>query len=273
MKKAILFFCLAAFTSRAQTQWLVPDDGQARLRSMLSALTNSGRVLDVQVYLPDDGDRANDLSQWMETLVKRTGHNWLEPHLGVDQGRSRLEFGLASTNDAAVSNLTWQIAMECGVANPRYNTGYSSNTLVISFGRSFIRAGNVEGVRNWSGTTGNNLTPANTTIYYALNGNSITNVFTSDTTCVTRSLMTRSTTLQNLFVQLSAGPGASRITSITVMTNGVASPIVANVQGANTAGSNTVNSVTVAAGAEVGIRIGTVASATTAKISWALEGR
>lgn len=128
-------------------------------------------------------------------------------------------------------------------------------------------------LRNWSGTTGNNLTPANTTIYYALNGNSITNLFTSDTTCVTRSLMTRTTTLQNLYVQLSAGPGGARVTSITVMTNGVASPIVATVQGANTTGNDTVNTVTVAAGVEVGIRISTVASATTAKISWALEGR
>jgi hypothetical protein len=128
-------------------------------------------------------------------------------------------------------------------------------------------------VRTWAGNTGNFLIPANVTYFYALNGNSITNVQTSDTTCWTRNLVTRQTTLQNFYVQLSAAPGASRTTTVTVMTNGVASSIVATITAGATTGNDTTRTETIAAGTEVGIRIGTVASTVTARASWAIEGK
>lgn len=129
------------------------------------------------------------------------------------------------------------------------------------------------GLRTWAGNTGNALIAAATTVFYAPNGNSHTNMQGADVATFTRNLVTRSTTLTNLYCKLSAAPGASRDCTIVVMTNGVASNLQTVVSAANTTGNSGSLSVPIIAGDEFGIRIVTVASATATKISWALEGR
>lgn len=145
-----------------------------------------------------------------------------------------------------------------------------SNTFTIDAGHHLIATNNIS---SWAGNTGSVLTAAAVTNFYALNGNSVTNVAGTDTTAWTRTLMTRTTTLQNLYILLSAAPGASRTTTVTILTNGVASNLEATATASGTTGNDTTHFVTIAAGTEVGIRIVTVTSATASRISWGVEGR
>jgi hypothetical protein len=127
--------------------------------------------------------------------------------------------------------------------------------------------------RVWAGNSANSLLGAGVTVFFAPNGNGQTNLQTSDVSTFTRNVVTRTTTLQNLYIILSAAPGASRVCTVTVMTNGVASSVVATASAAGTTGNSGALSDTIVAGVEVGIRVVTVASATSTKITWSLEGK
>ena len=127
--------------------------------------------------------------------------------------------------------------------------------------------------RMWAANSGNALLGANATYYFAPNGNGQTNLQTADVSGFTRNLVTRTTVLQNFYGMLTVAPGASRTTTFTVMTNGVASSITFGISASAVTGNDTVHTETIVAGVEVGIRIATVASAAAAKPSWALEGK
>src|SRR2546430_8121921 len=71
-------------------------------------------------------------------------------------------------------------------------------------------------VRAWSGTTGGTALPLGSSVFLPPN-NTFSTLPTTDAVGVTRVPLTRSTILQNLYVVLSAGPGASKTNTITVM--------------------------------------------------------
>lgn len=128
------------------------------------------------------------------------------------------------------------------------------------------------GVREWAGNTGNALIAAGVTCFYAPNGNSQTNVITTDTSVFTRNVVAKSTTFTNLNFILSAAPGASRTCTLTLMTNGVASSVVATATGAATTATSGSTSDPVIAGVQFGIRIVTQASSPSTLVSWSVEG-
>jgi hypothetical protein len=77
-------------------------------------------------------------------------------------------------------------------------------------------------------------------------------------------------TLTNLYVVISGAVNASSST-LTILTNGVATPISVSFTLLQTAGNDTTHSVTVPAGTEIGVNI-TTGTGTAAKWSWSFEG-
>lgn len=122
-----------------------------------------------------------------------------------------------------------------------------------------------------SGNTGDFGVGTSQTIYYSL-WNSKTNQSTSDVSGGTRSLFPYTRVLTNFYIISSGTLGNTQTNRLTVMTNGVATGILADIQGTSiTAASDTTHSCTVQAGWEVGIRMVTTSSATVRKFGWALE--
>lgn len=127
-------------------------------------------------------------------------------------------------------------------------------------------------VQSWSGNSGNTAVAAATTYFFAPNAQTAT-LPTTDASAGTRAVVTRTTNLRNLYVIQSAAPGAAKNYTYTVMTNGVASDIVATVNGASaTSANDTTHIRAILAGTEIGIRLVTDSAAATAKVAWALEG-
>jgi hypothetical protein len=127
-------------------------------------------------------------------------------------------------------------------------------------------------VMSWSGNSGNTAVAAATTYFFAPGAQTAT-LPTADASAGTRSVVTRLTNLRNFYVVQSAAPGAAKNYTYTVMTNGVASDIVATVNGASATSANDSAHVrAVVAGTEIGIKLVTDAAVTVAKVSWSLEG-
>jgi hypothetical protein len=127
--------------------------------------------------------------------------------------------------------------------------------------------------RVWCGTTGGALMLTNTSVYLAPNNSSAT-LLTTDAAGATRVPVTRATTLQNLFAVCNPTPGLTRTNTITVMTNGAASPLLLSFTGTNaTALSNITDVVTIQAWDQIGVRITSSGTLIGSKISWAFEGR
>ena len=126
--------------------------------------------------------------------------------------------------------------------------------------------------QNWSGTSGGLLVPIGATVFLPPN-NSSSNLITSELAGATRCPITRALTLQNLFVVSSPAPGSGKTTTVTIMTNGVASPIVATVSATATNANDTTHTVYVPAGTEIGVKIVTSALSTAGKCAWSFEGR
>jgi len=124
----------------------------------------------------------------------------------------------------------------------------------------------------WYGTTGGSAPGAGSTVYLSP-GNTLNTLSSSDSSAITRVPVTRTTTLQSLYVVFSIAPGATRMSTVTVMTNGVASALSVNVAGVATTGSDVVNAVSVPAGTEIGVRIMTAIGAPSSRTAWAFEGR
>src|SRR6266487_2956234 len=118
---------------------------------------------------------------------------------------------------------------------------------------------NTNYVRTWSGTSGNLTIPIASTNYFSPN-NTFSNLITSDTSGATRVPITRTTTLQNLYVVANPAPGSGKTNIITIMTNGIASSLVASITGTLTNGSDTTHTVLIPAGTEIGLKVITAAS-------------
>jgi hypothetical protein len=123
----------------------------------------------------------------------------------------------------------------------------------------------------YAGTSGNTTLAAGTTYFFQPHNSSAT-LPTADASAGTRELVTKTTTLANLYVVQSAAPGVGKNYTYTIMTNGVATNISV-ASGNATTGNDTTHSVIVLAGTEVGIRVVTDAAATVAKASWAFQGK
>jgi hypothetical protein len=121
------------------------------------------------------------------------------------------------------------------------------------------------------GSTGNQGIPANSSAFYALNGNGITNLMTSDISTFTRSLMTSKTKIGPFITKCSGNPGAFA-NKIEVFTNGVLSSITIAINNV-TSGVDSTHTETVIAGVEVGVKITQATSSTPVKWSWGLEER
>lgn len=129
---------------------------------------------------------------------------------------------------------------------------------------------NLQGETVWSGNSGGQALAASTTCFYALGGNSATNLATSDVSAFTRTVLPKSKMIYGLSVIRDAAGGVGHTTTVTVMTNGVASSIVASLNNSLT-GSDFTHYEVVPDGCEVGIKIVTPASDTPGKHSWSLK--
>lgn len=147
---------------------------------------------------------------------------------------------------------------------------------VISAGT--LGEGNGAGITNlptaaWSGTSGNTALAAATTYYFQPQNSSAT-LPTTDVSAGTRQMVTRTTVLTNLYVIQSAAAGSGKSYTYTVMTNGVASSMVATVTGAvATTANDLTHAVTIVPGVEVGVKVVTDSGATGAKVGWGFEGK
>lgn len=168
------------------------------------------------------------------------------------------------------------------ITNSTENTGkigYGANAMTIDASGNLAAVGTISGngtgVTNapclsWSGTSGNITLPAGT--YFLPPNNTASNcvAFTSDATAGTRSPTTRQVSLRNLYV-VCGDPGVGHTVTVTIMTNGVATDIVATASHTTTA-NDTTHFRPIIAGVEVGIRVVLDASATAAKVAWSFEG-
>ncbi len=107
----------------------------------------------------------------------------------------------------------------------------------------------------------------NTTMYFPITSSGAGS--TTDSQSGTRSLISRSGTIKNLHILLSAAIGSLKTGSVTVMKNGVATALVATLDTTNTSFSDTSDVVSVIAGDEIGIKV-TVTS-NTSKFSWSVD--
>src|SRR5205823_3152944 len=71
----------------------------------------------------------------------------------------------------------------------------------------------------------------------------------------TQIVATRSATLQNLYVNLTAAPGGVANKTVTVRVNGVNTALAVNVAGAATTGSNIANTVAIVAGDLISVQV------------------
>lgn len=122
------------------------------------------------------------------------------------------------------------------------------------------------------GNTGGALIGANVTAYYAPDGNSATNISTSDLTTQTRNELSQAITSVTLYARTSAAVGSGKTDTITVFTNGVSTGIQVAITGTSQTTGNatgTINSL--AAGNEIGLQINTQSASTPVKWSWSLK--
>lgn len=127
-------------------------------------------------------------------------------------------------------------------------------------------------VHVWSGTSGGLLIPIASTNYFPPH-NSATNLITVEAAGATRVPVTRAFVLQRLFVVWTPAPGSGKTNFLTVLTNGVASPLAVQIIGTATNANDVTDAVTLVAGDQVGVRLVTQSLATPGKASWSFESR
>jgi hypothetical protein len=135
---------------------------------------------------------------------------------------------------------------------------------IVTHSASELRA-----TTTWCGTSGNSTINHGTTVYgMPNNSGTLANAYASAGTSIP---VTRGITLTNLYILMSAAPGSGITNTVTLLTNGVASPLVASIVGTATTGSNTVSYVTIPAGTEISMQL--VANGqVNAKWAWSFEG-
>jgi hypothetical protein len=123
---------------------------------------------------------------------------------------------------------------------------------------------------SYSGSTNNTVTADGISAYLPIQG-ATSPTLTTDTTGVTRTIVTRGGTIQNLYVYANVSNSGSKTNSFTIMKNGVAQILTCSWTGGNSC-SDTAHSFSVSAGDQVGMKITTAAATnTTQKTSWSVE--
>jgi hypothetical protein len=114
------------------------------------------------------------------------------------------------------------------------------------------------------------LVPANTTAFWAPLGNAVTNVHTSDVDMQTRKPIGTGFKIIGLWVKSSSAPSAGQTYTATVMTNGVATSIVATISGASaTTASDFSHGINAnAQGDSLGVKIVSSTTATSSRYDW-----
>lgn len=120
----------------------------------------------------------------------------------------------------------------------------------------------------FSGNTNNNQTAASTTYYFAVNGP--TSLQTSDTAAITRTVVFRGGTVQNLYVVTDVANSTSATNTYTVMKNGSAQTITCSITHASSC-NDTTHTFTVSQGDMIGIKIVTDGGAQLVRSAWGLE--
>ena len=123
----------------------------------------------------------------------------------------------------------------------------------------------------WIGVSGGTLAVSST--HYAAPNNNTSMTATTDTTGITRAPVPESLTLTNLYVAVSGALGSGHTATLTIMTNGVATPIAVTISGTSQiAGSDTTDSVAIPAGTLIGVRVVTGSAISLRDWSWSFEG-
>ncbi len=190
--------------------------------------------------------------------------------------------GLATTNFVLSQNYV-TAAVTNGLASVSYvntATNYvltnalaqlnaASNALAGQIGTATTSALSPAAI--WIGVSGGTLAVSST--HYAAPNNSSSMTATTDTTGITRAPVPESVTLTNLYVAISGALGSGHTATLTIMTNGVATPIAVTISGSSqTDGNDTTDSVTIPAGTLIGVRVVTGASINLRDWSWSFEG-
>ena len=147
---------------------------------------------------------------------------------------------------------------------------FDSTKLALALGS--ISGANAPTTANYSELNGNTSATlsAGATWYGAASG-MVVMVSGTDTSAITRTIVSRAATVQKLYYIASAANSAGKTNTITVTKNGVGTALTCSVTAATTC-SDTTHSFTVNAGDEIGIQIVTGSATNTAvRHSWSIE--
>ena len=171
----------------------------------------------------------------------------------------------ALTNSLATTNFVR--AATNGFVTAAITNGLATTNFVLAQGYTPVKT-------IWSGTSGGTVIALNATVFFPPNNSSSTATLIDGAGDGTRVPVTETMTLTNLYLVISAAPGSSHTNTLTIMTNGVASPLTVMIFNTGiTATNNTTVGVTIPAGTEIGVKITTQIGATAANWEWSFEGR
>jgi len=123
---------------------------------------------------------------------------------------------------------------------------------------------------NYSGSTANTVTVASTTIYVAVHGAMVPTGLTTDTAGATRTIVSRTGTVQTLYVYANVVNSSGKTNSYTIMKNGSAQTLTCSMVHANSC-SDTTHTFSVSAGDQIGMKSVTDNGVATQKTSWSVE--
>ena len=299
MKKLLLLLCLAPWVGRAQ---LTTGNGPY----FLGASATSNTVFALQLWTNQASPPApaaglipvtGSLIYVDNILTTVAPYNTTVSLSGLQlfdavNGNTALNWGNRTLNDSnanvaaswptgafvafrAVSQTAYLVNSNTLTILPTLSKGdnlyWSSNGVpfVTASGPTGILTTNVVGIKGiYGGSSGPITLPISGTYFMAPN-NDFTNA-AADTSGATRSTIPCDGTLTSLFVTTSASPGAVANT-VTIMTNGVSTGIVATLN-AVTSANDTTHQVAVLAGTEVGVKVVTGAG-TAVRWGWGFQLR
>ncbi len=124
----------------------------------------------------------------------------------------------------------------------------------------------------FSDNTNNSQTAASTTYYFALNGaiGAAITTYTTDTAAITRTMVSRAGTIQNLYVVTDVANSVSATNTYTVMKNGSAQTLTCSTTNASSC-NDTSHTFTVSPGDMIGIKVVTDCGAQLVRSAWGVE--
>lgn len=137
-------------------------------------------------------------------------------------------------------------------------------------------SGNASGLTNvsggfLSGNTGGIVVPAGVTNYFPVS-NSATNGYTVDSQGSSRTIIPFSGMMTNYYVVSNAAVGSGKTNTLTVLTNGVSTGIIATMGGTSLSNATDLaHGVLVGAGTGVSLQIITASASTAVKYAWGIQ--